>query len=141
VEWRIEQLKAIRRMIDENREAMYKALWHDLRPLGGRKLNRVTAQPTEDPADPLVILRDLPEREHEEFLRQYHRAVDAAHDLAGYQHLRRLLHVWSLTAVAARQPGYYEELAAARAATATTVPVTDAIPNWAERIATARNRR
>ena len=31
VEWRIEQLKAIRRMIDESRDAMYEALWHDLR--------------------------------------------------------------------------------------------------------------
>jgi Family of unknown function (DUF6247) len=81
----------------------------------------VTAQPTEDPADPLVILRGLPEREHEEFLRQYHRAVDAAHDPAGYQHLRCLLLVWSLTAIAAAQPGYYEELAAARAGTVTTV--------------------
>jgi aldehyde dehydrogenase (NAD+) len=28
---RIEQLKAIRRMIDESRDAMYEALWHDLR--------------------------------------------------------------------------------------------------------------
>ena len=110
------------------------------RASAGRKVSHVTAQPTEDPADPLVILRDLPEREHEEFLRQYHLAVNAAHDPAGYQHLRRLLHVWSLAAVAARQPGYYEELAAARAGTATTVPVTDAIPNWAERAAAARDR-
>jgi Family of unknown function (DUF6247) len=101
----------------------------------------VTAQPTEDRSDPLVILRDLPEREYEEFLRQYHQAVDAAHDPAGYQQLRRLLHVWSLTAVAARQPGYYEELTAARAGTATTVPVTEAIPDWAERAAAARDRR
>ena len=101
----------------------------------------MTAQPTEDRSDPLVILRDLPEREHEEFLRQYHQAVDAAHDPAGYQQLRRLLHVWSLTAVAARQPGYYEELTAARAGTATTVPVTEAIPDWAERAAAARDRR
>jgi aldehyde dehydrogenase (NAD+) len=31
VEWRIEQLNAIKRMIDESREAMYEALWHDLR--------------------------------------------------------------------------------------------------------------
>ena len=31
VEWRVEQLKAIRRMIDESRDAMYEALWHDLR--------------------------------------------------------------------------------------------------------------
>jgi hypothetical protein len=101
----------------------------------------VTAQPTEDSADPLVILRDLPEREHEEFLRQYHQAVDDAHNLAGYQRLRRLLHVWSLTAVAAIQPGYYEELAAAHAGTATTVPVTDAIPDWAERVTAARDRQ
>lgn len=106
-----------------------------------RKLRFVTAQSAEDPADPLVILRDLPEREREEFLRQYHRAVDAAHDPAGYQQLRRLIHVWSLTAIAAGQPGYYEELAAARAGTATTVPVTDAIPDWAERVAAARDRR
>ena len=112
-----------------------------LRTAGGRKLSRVTAQPTEDPADPLVILRDLPEREREEFLRQYHRAVDAAHDPAGFRQLRRLLYVWSLTAIAARQPGYYEELAAARAGTARTVPVTDAIPDWAERVAAARDRR
>jgi hypothetical protein len=101
----------------------------------------VSAQPTEDPTDPLVILGDLPEREREEFLRQYHQAVDAAHDPAGYQRLRRLLHVWSLTAVAAGQPGYYEEIAAARAGTATTVPVTDVIPDWAERVAAARAGR
>ena len=88
-----------------------------------------------------MILRDLPEREREEFLRQYRRAVDAAHDPAGYQQLRRLIHVWSLTATAAGQPGYYEELAAARAGTATTVPVTEAIPDWAERVAAARDRR
>jgi hypothetical protein len=101
----------------------------------------VTARPTEDPADPAVIVRDLPEQEREEFLRQYHQALDDAHDPAGYQRLRRLLHVWSLTAIAAGQPGYYEELAAACAGTATTVPVTDAIPDWAERVTAARNRR
>src|SRR5262249_16265308 len=31
VAWRIEQLQAIKRMIDESRDAMYDALWHDLR--------------------------------------------------------------------------------------------------------------
>ena len=112
-----------------------------LRTLNGRKLILVSAQPTEDPADPLMILRDLPEREREEFLRQYHQAVDAAHDPAGDQRLRRLLHVWSLTAVVTGQSGYYEELTAARAGTATTIPVTDAVPDWAERVAAARDRR
>ena len=99
------------------------------------------ARPTEDPADPLVILSDLPKPERDEFLRQYHQAVDAAHDPAGYQLLQRLLHVWSLTAVAAGQPGYYEELVVARAGTTTTVPVTDVIPDWAERVAAAKDLR
>ena len=31
VAWRVEQLKAIKTMIEENRDAMYAALWHDLR--------------------------------------------------------------------------------------------------------------
>jgi Family of unknown function (DUF6247) len=106
-----------------------------------RKLSLVTAQPAEDPADPQVILRDLPQRERDEFLRQYHQAVDAAHDPAGYQQLRRLLHVWSLTAIATGQPGYYEELAAAQAGTTATLPITDAIPDWTERAAAARNRK
>ena len=101
----------------------------------------MTAQPVEYPPDPLVILRDLPERERAEFLRQYHLAVDAAHDPAGYEQLRRMLHVWSLTVVAASQPGYYEELAAVRDGTAPTVPVTEAIPDWAGRAAPARDRR
>jgi hypothetical protein len=58
---------------------------------GEHKLNHVTAQPMGDPADPLMILRDLPERER-------------------------------------------EELAAVRAGMAATVPVTGAIPDWAEGI-------
>jgi Family of unknown function (DUF6247) len=93
----------------------------------------MTARPIEDPSDPLVILRDLPERERDEFLRQYHAAVDAAHDPAGYNRLRRLLRVWSLTVVAANQPGYYDEIAAVRDGTSPTVPVTDAIPDWSQR--------
>jgi Family of unknown function (DUF6247) len=55
--------------------------------------------------DPVVILRDLPERERDEYLRQYHEAVDAAREPAGYEHLRNRLHVWSLTVVATSRPG------------------------------------
>jgi hypothetical protein len=77
----------------------------------------VNAQPIEDPSDPVVILRSLPEQERGEFLRQYHAAVDAAHDPAGYEQLRRLLRVWSLTVVATNQPGYYDDIAAVRAGT------------------------
>lgn len=46
--------------------------------------------------------------------------------------------MWSLTAIAEGQLGYYEELAVARTGTAATVPVTDVIPDWTERVAAAR---
>jgi|SRR5579859_4898047 len=103
----------------------------------------MSAQPVyaEEPDDPEVILRDLPERERAEFLRQYHEAVDAAHDLAGYRRLRSLLHVWRLTVAATRQPGYYEELRTVRDDVARTTPADEAIPGWSERLAAARVRR
>jgi hypothetical protein len=49
--------------------------------------------------------------------------------------LRHLLHVWILIAIAAMQPGYYEEFSAARARAAMTASIADAIPGWAERAA------
>lgn len=53
-----------------------------------------------------MILRDLPERERVQFLRQYHEAVEAAHDPAAYRRLQRVLQVWSFAvAGAARAQG------------------------------------
>jgi hypothetical protein len=103
----------------------------------------MSAEPVhvEDPDDPEVILRDLPEQERAEFLRQYHEAVEAAHDPAGYGRLRSLLHVWRLTVAATRQPGYYEELEAVQNGTAWTTPADEAIPGWQERLAAARAER
>lgn len=103
----------------------------------------MSAEPVqdEDPNDPQVILRDLPEQERAEFLRQYHEAVDVAHDPAGYRWLQRLLRVWRLTAIATSSSGYYEELEAVRNGTARTVPADDAIPGWQERLAAARAPR
>jgi Family of unknown function (DUF6247) len=92
----------------------------------------MSAEPVEaqDPNDPEVILRDLPEREHGQFLRQYHEAVEAAHDPGSYRLLQRLLHAWRLTAIAASQPGYYAELDAVRNGTARTLPADKAIPGY-----------
>lgn len=106
------------------------------------KLSFMSAEPVqaEDPNDPAVILRDLPEQERGEFLRQYHEAIDAAHDPAGYRRLQQLLHVWRLTVIATSRPGYYEELAAVRDGSARTTPAEDAIPDWQERLAAARTR-
>jgi hypothetical protein len=100
----------------------------------------MSAEPVqvEDPDDPEVILRDLPERERGQFLRQYHEAVEAAHDPAGYRRLRRLLHAWRLTVIASSRAGYYEELEAVRNGTAQTTPAEEAIPDWQERLAAAR---
>jgi Family of unknown function (DUF6247) len=100
----------------------------------------MSAEPVsdEDPSDPEMILRDLPERERAEFLRQYHEAVEAARDPAGYGRLRRLLHTWRLIAIAASQPGYYEALKAVQDGVARTTPAEVAIPDWQERLAAAR---
>jgi hypothetical protein len=94
----------------------------------------------EDPNDPEVILRDLPEPERAEFLRQFHEAVNAAHDPAGYR-LRRLLHAWRLTVIAASRVDYYEELEAVQCGSAQTMPAEEAIPGWQERLAAARTHR
>jgi hypothetical protein len=103
----------------------------------------MSAEPAHDrdPDDPELILRDLPEGERGEFLRQYHEAVDAAHDLAGYRKLRRLLHAWRMTAIATARPGYYEELDAVRTGTARTTPADEAIAGWHERLAASRPQR
>jgi hypothetical protein len=92
----------------------------------------------EDPDDPEVILRDLPERERAPFPGQYHAAVDAAHDPAGHRQLQRLLHAWRLTVIATSRVGYYEDIDAVRNGTAQTVPAEEAIPGWQERLAAVR---
>src|SRR5580700_688575 len=103
----------------------------------------MSAEPVQvdDPDDPEVILRDLPERERGQFLRQYHEAVDAAHDPAGYRRLRQLLHAWRLTVIATSRAGYYEELEAVRNGTGRTTPADEAIPGWQEQLAAARAQR
>ena len=92
----------------------------------------------EDPNDPAVIIRDLPEQERAEFLRQYHAAVDAAHGPASYRQLQRLLHAWRLTVIATSRPGYYEELAAVCNGTAQMRPAEEAFPDWQQLLAAAR---
>jgi hypothetical protein len=79
----------------------------------------MSAEPAEveDPNDPAVILRDLPEQERAEFLRQYHAAVDA---------------------FATSRAGYYEEIAAVRSGTAHARPAEEVVPGWQERLAAAR---
>ena len=106
----------------------------------GSNLNRMPVEPVQvdDPNDPAVILCDLPERERAEFLRQYHEALDAAHDPVGYRQLQLSLQAWELTVIATSRDGYYEELAAGRSGPARTRPAEDACPDWQQRLAAAR---
>jgi hypothetical protein len=70
----------------------------------------VSAQPVErdDPLDPQRILRELPERERENFLHAYREALDSAHDPAGWANLQRTLRLWSHMVISTNSPGFYE---------------------------------
>jgi hypothetical protein len=115
----------------------------------------MSAQPIHehDPGDPQVILAQLPERARPGFLAEYHAAVDAAHDLAGYRRLQDLLHLWSIRTIAYNKPGYHEAMEEARQGTGETVPLAEVIAErfglspedadayWEGKVAEARARR
>ncbi len=86
-----------------------------------------TASPEEDPLDPQRILRELPERERENFLRQYREALDGARDPVGWKHLRRILRLWSWMVIAANRPGHYEAREQALAGTGEGILLEDYI--------------
>ncbi len=90
----------------------------------------------EDPEDPRVILRDLPERERTRFLASYREAAAAAIDPVGYGELRRTLHFWSLVVVATNSPGYYERTSPDRVK-GQSVAAEDVIPDFQARLAAA----
>ena len=62
----------------------------------------------EDPLDPQRILRELSNQERANFLAAYREALDGARDPAGWGNLRRVLRLWSGTAIATNRPGFYE---------------------------------
>jgi hypothetical protein len=79
----------------------------------------VSAQPAHepDPDDPVEILRVLPARFRDQFLREYYGAADgAARQVGGYRQLHEVLRPWRLTAVAHSDPGFAGRLAAVREA-------------------------
>jgi len=86
--------------------------------------------PDEDPLDPERILQALPEQERQTFLPQYQRAVDGARDPAGWKHLRRLLRLWAMRAIAVAQPGYYEARDLARDGKGGGMPLEDALRQY-----------
>jgi hypothetical protein len=70
-----------------------------------------------DPDDPVAILRVLPARLHDQFLREYYAAAAlAARQVGGYRQLHDVLRLWRLTAVSQSDPGFADRLAAVREA-------------------------
>jgi hypothetical protein len=95
----------------------------------------MTAQPVDRSAeDPEQILALLPQKWHEQFLHDYHQALDAAHEIWRFQHLRDVLHLWYLRAVAYSSPGFDEALQAVRENRAGEfTPAEQVIPGWPDR--------
>ena len=91
----------------------------------------VTAMPVdpqqEDPLDPEGILRKLPERERDSFLRAYQEAIAEAQDPAGWKNLQRTLRAWRALAIAANRPGFYEAQELALAGTGVGMLLEDAV--------------
>lgn len=96
----------------------------------------MTAEPIlESGEDPAEILRVLPVQWHEQFLGEYHSALDAAHEVWRFQQLRDLLHLWRLRAVAYSNPGFDRAAQAAREGRADEfVPADQVIPGWTDRL-------
>ncbi len=101
----------------------------------------MSAQPVHetDPDDPVEILRVLPARFHDQFLREYYAAAAlAARQVGGYKQLHDVLRLWRLTAAAQSDPGFSDRLAAVREAVRTSstensVPIEDIVPDWPTR--------
>src|SRR5215813_12697014 len=101
----------------------------------------MSAQPAHefDQGDPVEILKVLPARLHDQFLREYYgAAASAARQVGGYRNLHNVLRVWRLTAAAQSDPGFADRLAAVRDAVRSgslegSVPIEEIVPGWRER--------
>jgi hypothetical protein len=99
----------------------------------------MASPPDYGPDDPVEIIRILPAPLRGRFLREYHAAAAlAARDVSEYRHLREVLRLWRLTAIAQADPGFADRLAAVREAVqarslAGSVPIEAIVPNWHSR--------
>lgn len=89
-----------------------------------------------DPDDPVEILRVLPARFHDQFLREYYAAAAlAARQVGGYRQLHDVLRLWRLTAMAQSDSGFATRLAAVQEAVRSgslegSVPIEEIVPGW-----------
>jgi hypothetical protein len=92
----------------------------------------MTAEPIDHgPLNPEDILRRLPAGERDRFLREYHSALEAAHELWRFRQLQDVLRLWHLRAVAYAQPDFADRAEQARAGDpAAFIPAAETIPGW-----------
>ncbi|WP_328990771.1 DUF6247 family protein [Kribbella sp. NBC_01245] len=95
----------------------------------------MTAEPLHASGDdPAEILRVLPAKWHEQFLSEYHSALDAAHEVWRFQQLREVLHLWRLRAVAYSNPTFEAAAHAAREGREDEfVSADQVLPGWTDR--------
>lgn len=88
--------------------------------------------------DPERIANHLPEPEREQFLQEYHAALDAAHEIWRYRQLQDVLRSWSLVAAAYAQPDFAARKAEAKHPRPGQFrPASEIIPGWEERVQAA----
>lgn len=92
----------------------------------------MTAEPLDHGGlNPEDILRRLPPEERDRFVRDYHSALDAAHEMWRYRHLQEVLRLWHLRAAAYSRPDFAERAEQARTgAPAAFVQTLDEVPGW-----------
>ena len=68
------------------------------------------AEPRDPGDDPAAIFNALPSSHRTEFRAEYHRTLDAAHDLERFKQVQSLLRQWRLRAIAYGRSGYEEAI-------------------------------
>lgn len=114
----------------EDHEAHGRATRHDT--VERHSINPVSAQPIHqepDPRDPMAIYDRLPEPARAKFVTEYHAAVDAAHDFAGYRKFQEMLRTWSVLAAAYSKPDFPQRYQDIAASVGQTVPMDEVLPH------------
>lgn len=92
----------------------------------------MSAQPASEPGwdAPAEILALLPRRWHEQFLSEYHAALDAARDVRQWRYLAETLTRWRLRATAYSDPGFDAAAQAARDARPEDLTPVPGLAGW-----------
>jgi hypothetical protein len=101
----------------------------------------MSAQPIHETVhDPQAIMEALPDKWRPLFLAEFESAVEAARRPEHFHRLYELLHRWWLKSIALSDPEFETRQQEALAGVLDTVPIEEAIPDFAERLTRAQAR-